>query len=215
MIAAVVAAFGGVSVYFDTVEEGNGAIAEDTAWALVGVGGAAWAFIFCSFLGVMKRDYWATFISLQTGNLWAQSYFLGAGKTDEQRVRIVTFNSHLWASIRGDVREWFNENWDKWEEEQPEWFNDVFVAKVDDDLLPKGVLEELKEMGGGERERDTASRDTGASARYAGSLSQLKSAEDNVEFRCDSARVPGTRYSHSARVLRAISSSAVIAPEVT
>jgi len=65
------------------------------------------------------------------------------------------------------VREWFSENWERWEEEKPDWFNRVFVSHIDDDLLSKEVLEELTERDGGCRRRSSFG---GASGRITGGI---------------------------------------------
>jgi len=99
--------------------------------------------------------YRKTFFSLQTGNEWAQSRFLNEENSDETRATIIARNRHLWQSIRPQVREWFKENWPRWIEEKPEWFNQVFISNVDDDLLPPEVLMLQNLMGGGERRRSS------------------------------------------------------------
>jgi hypothetical protein len=38
-----------------------------------------------------------------------------------------------------------------WETDKPAWFDDLFVAKVDDDMVPPQFLRRLKKKGGGER----------------------------------------------------------------
>jgi hypothetical protein len=46
------------------------------------------------------------------------------------------------------------ENWERWEEEKPEFFNDNFQASVDDDMIPADSLREMK-GGGGKRRRSS------------------------------------------------------------
>ena len=36
-----------------------------------------------------------------------------------------------------------NENWDKWEEEKPDWFSTKTIIKIPQDMLPVKVLENL------------------------------------------------------------------------
>ena len=93
--------------------------------------------------------------SLQTGCDWVQSYFLNEGNSDETRGIILVFNRHLWQSIRPQVSERLKENWPRWVEEKPEWFNQVFISNVDDDLLPPEVLEQQNQIGGGSRRRSS------------------------------------------------------------
>ena len=79
----------------------------------------------------------------------------------------MTTNIHLWQSIRPQVRDWFTENWPRWVEEDPEWFNHVWISKVDDDLLTPEVLEQQKLAGGGERRRSSFADMMGGSAQVA------------------------------------------------
>ena len=129
--------------------------------------GGAWLAVFLTFLVLMKKKYRATFLSLQTGNDFYQNYFLKTGNTDETRASIVKRNRHLWQSIRPQVREWLKENWPRWVEEGPEWFNHVWISNVDDDLLPLEVLEQQNLVGGGERRRSSIGDMMGGGAQVA------------------------------------------------
>ena len=48
---------------------------------------------------------------------------------------------------------WIMENWERWEEEKPEWFCDAWKAKVDDDMIPADSLRKMKT--GQERRRSS------------------------------------------------------------
>ena len=50
---------------------------------------------------------------------------------------------------------WTLENWERWEEEKPAWFNDAFRASVDDGMIPAGALVQMKMQGGGSRRRSS------------------------------------------------------------
>ena len=155
IFSAIAAVFASAKIHFATIKEREELISEDAAWTVVCALGGAWAAIFVAFLVLIKRQYWETFISLKTGNERVQDYFLNDENSDELRADIVKFNRHLWTSIRGQVREWFMENWERWEEEEPDWFDGVFISRVDDDLLPVDVLEHEKSLGGGSRRRES------------------------------------------------------------
>ena len=164
MLLAIAAAFASVHINFksDVAE----AMPEGTAWMTVSLLGGAWVTVFLAFLVLMKKKYRATFFSLQTGNQWAQSYFK-TGNSDETRAIIITCNRHQWQSIRPQVREFLKENWPRWVEEGPEWFNRVWISNVDDDLLPPEVLVQQNLVGGGERRRSSIGDMMGSSARVA------------------------------------------------
>ena len=44
---------------------------------------------------------------------------------------------------------WLDANWDKWEEEKPDWFTASAIASIPEDMLPVRVKNEL---GGTKRE---------------------------------------------------------------
>jgi len=164
MLLAIAATFASVHIHFESdVDE---AMSEGTAWLAASLLGGAWVAVFLAFLVLMKKKYRATFFSFQTGNQWAQSYFK-TGNSDETRAIIVTTSRHLWQSIRPQVRDWFTENWPRWVEEGPEWFNRVWISNVDDDLLPPEVLVQQNLVGGGERRRSSIADMMGGSAQVA------------------------------------------------
>ena len=110
--------------------------------------------LFACFLLLMKREYRWTFFSTETGNEFAQKFFL-EGETDEQKMEIITWNRIQWASIRGQVGDFTKGNWARWEGEEPAWFDEKFKHTVDDDLLPAEVLRAMALGGGGKRRRST------------------------------------------------------------
>jgi hypothetical protein len=142
------------SIYLsiDEVKADGKVISESVVGTIVGVLGGSLVFFFACFLLLMKREYWGTFFSVQTGYAWVQSKFIEADG-DERKSRIFVFNKKMWLSIRGDVKAWTLENWERWEDEQPEWFNDNFRAAVDDDMIPPASLRKLN--GGSKRRRSS------------------------------------------------------------
>ena len=121
------------------------------------VGGLFTTFLisFALFIFMIERKYVTTFFSVETGHSKAKRLFR-TGKTDFEKSIITTNNKRLWMSIRGEVAEWLDQNWDRWEREKPDWFNAVFIASVDDDIMPARVLARLKqEEEGGVRRRSS------------------------------------------------------------
>ena len=165
MLLAIATTFASVHIHFKS--DVDQAISEEAAWAFASVLGGAWVSVFLVFLVLMKKKYRASFFSLQTGNDYFQNFFLKTGNTDQRRASIVKKNRHLWQSIRPQVREWLKENWPRWVEEKPEWFNQVFISNVDDDLLPPEVLVQQHQMAGGSRRRSSIAEMMGANAQVA------------------------------------------------
>ncbi len=150
MIIAIASPFAAVSFYFaktapDTVE-----LARNTAWRIVGSLSGSWLFFFLLFFMLMKKKYRKTFFSFETGNEWAVSFFL-KGDTDAKRVKPLRLNKRKWKKIRPQMKEFVLENWEAWEEEQPEFFTEAFKKRVPDDMLPPAEMRKQKVQGGGQR----------------------------------------------------------------
>ena len=112
---------------------------------------------FTLFMLKIERKYVWTFFSPETGHAKAKRLFR-TGKDDFEKSIITGNNKRLWKSIRGEVAEWLDQNWDRWERDKPDWFNAVFIASVDDDIMPARVLARLKQNAeGGEKEEGAAS----------------------------------------------------------
>jgi hypothetical protein len=112
----------------------------------------------------MKRSHVGTFFSLQTGHAWVKSFFLDY---EEDRIKMFVHgqNRKQWVSIREDVKQYTLENWERWEEEKPAFFNDAFKAQVDDDMIPPASLRKLH--GGSQRRRSSLGDLLGGGARVA------------------------------------------------
>jgi hypothetical protein len=108
--------------------------------------------------------YWGTFLSTTTSCADIERYFLEF-EEDENKAKVFHASGKKWASIRPDVKAWTLENWERWEEDAPEWFSDHFRAAVDDDMIPPASLARLKGGGGGERRRSSHGDHQGASAK--------------------------------------------------
>jgi hypothetical protein len=94
------------------------------------------------FLCLINPGYTHTFFSTTTGASWATQRFTEANN-DETRAKIMSRNKKIWLSIRDDVKAWTLENWEHWEDEEPEWFNSAWKASVDDDMIPPDCLRRL------------------------------------------------------------------------
>ena len=94
---------------------------------------------FTLFMLKIEHKYAWTFFSTETGHAKAKRLFR-TGKNDFEKSIITGNNKRLWKSIRGDVAEWLDQNWDRWEREKPDWFNTVFIESVDDDIMPARAL---------------------------------------------------------------------------
>ena len=162
---ALAASFVATRVYYASLEEGGDAVMDESvAWTIVSSLSGAWLSFFVVFLLLMKRPFLGTFTSTRTGRAWVQSRFL-ANDADFARLRIFGANKKQWLSIRDDVKQYTLENWERWEEEKPAFFNDAFKAQVDDDMIPPASLRKLH--GGSQRRRSSLGDLLGGGARVA------------------------------------------------
>jgi hypothetical protein len=95
-----------------------------------------WAFNAALGVSVMKKEYRKTFVSSKTGCEWAQNKFL-KGKNDFERSDMFTLSRKKWEPVSVEAKEWVQKNWWTWKEETPDWFTDVWIAKVPDDFIPE------------------------------------------------------------------------------
>jgi hypothetical protein len=155
---ALAASFVATRVYYASLEEPEDAVMDESvAWTIVGgLSGLGVSFFAC-FLLLMKPAYRSTFFSLQSGHAWVKEKFI-KGNTDELKAWTLGCNKEQWMSIRDDAKAWTLENWERWEEEQPEWFSDNFKALLDDDMIP---AESLMIMNGGSKRRRSSLGDLG------------------------------------------------------
>jgi hypothetical protein len=129
--------FAAIKIFFASGVGREGVVSEDFATkAFVGLFGF-WALNAALGVKIMKKEYRGTFVSMETGNWWAQKFFL-EGDTDKARSKTMRLNKKKWESIEGPVKEWVQKNWGKWREEEPDWFTDAWIVKVPDDFIPAG-----------------------------------------------------------------------------
>jgi hypothetical protein len=136
--------------------------------------------LFACFLRLMKEEYRWTFFSTETGNEYAQNYFL-EGETDERKMNIIGTNRHLWEEIRCQVGDFVKANWAKWEEDEPAWFDEQFNHSVDDDLLPAVVVTAKVKCGGGKKRRGSLREALGVAGGVAarGEVVAVTAIKDN------------------------------------
>ena len=128
---------------------------EEQLKASVGSLFAVFIISFTLFMVKIERKYVKTFFATETAHAKVKRNFV-EGKDDFAKSQIFRRQKRQWMSIRPQVGEWLDQNWDIWEREQPDWFNEVFIESVDDDIMPARVLARLKEEAeGGLRRRSS------------------------------------------------------------
>jgi hypothetical protein len=91
----------------------------------------------------IKPEYLHTFVSLQTGYAYTQSYFLDNQGDDARRVRIFFCNERHWQAIRDRVRQWVLSVYATWQALMPAFFTADLQARIPDDLMPAQVVRDL------------------------------------------------------------------------
>ena len=113
-----------------------------------------WTISSIIFFTKIKRNYWSTFYSTQSGRQFCTSQFLD-NQDDPTKMKVFERHSDLWSDIKDDVKAFTLANWARWEAEKPTWFNDNFKALVPDEYIPKAALDDLNKRNGGKRRRSS------------------------------------------------------------
>ena len=85
---------------------------------------AIWAVGILALFALIKRRYWRTFWSTQTGSQFLISNFKKAPKGevgDEIRSEILYYDYDLWKEISPEFKEWLLSKWRAWQISKPEW----------------------------------------------------------------------------------------------
>jgi len=56
---------------------------------------------------------------------------------------VFTHHRNFYDSIQEDIMKWLNDNWERWEEETPEFFTAQAISTVPEDMLPISVLKRM------------------------------------------------------------------------
>ncbi|GMI30812.1 hypothetical protein TeGR_g7222 [Tetraparma gracilis] len=137
--------------YADAPQSGGNKIEARAMW--VGAGGlaAAWLITWIYFVfRIAVPKYRHTLWSWTSGRQCVHDYFY-KGKDDEAKFLVFKRNLLLWENDIGDeVKAWLAENWARWKEEKPEWFQ---VELAPDRFIP---AEELEQLGHNRKRRGSA-----------------------------------------------------------
>ncbi len=129
----------------------------DASSIFIFIGGlqALWLVAVVLFLSKIKRRYLRVFYSTESMAQYTRKLFVNNTDASSKMV-ILRIHADHWMGIRGDVKAYSLENWKRWEEEKPSWFDTHFQMKVPDDFIPKESLEDLNRRSkGGKRRRSS------------------------------------------------------------
>jgi hypothetical protein len=105
------------------------------AWKVVGIFIPCTVVLFAVFFFTIEKKYWGTFYSLQRGKDLTVKSFRECSDAGKTRYTFLT-SKHHWKAIEGEVKAWVEANWDRWEEEKPNWFDDAMRARVPVEYIP-------------------------------------------------------------------------------
>jgi hypothetical protein len=97
---------------------------------------AVWLVAVVGLSLTIKREYLHTFVSLQTGYAYTQSYFLDHPGDDARRINIFFHNERHWQAIRDRVRQWVLSAYATWQAVMPAFFTTDLQARIPDDFMP-------------------------------------------------------------------------------
>ena len=112
-------------------------------FATVGALAAVWLIAVVGLSLTIKREYRHTFLSMQTGYAYSQSYFLDNQGNDAKRVLIFFCNERHWRAIRDRVRQWVLSVYATWQALMPAFFTADLQARIPDDFMPAQAVQDL------------------------------------------------------------------------
>jgi hypothetical protein len=118
-------------------------IGDSPLFATVGALAAVWLITVVGLSLTIKREYLYTFVSLQTGYSFSQSYFLDNEGNDARRVTILYRNERHWQAIRDRVRQWVLSAYATWQALMPAFFTADLQARIPDDFMPAQAVQDL------------------------------------------------------------------------
>jgi hypothetical protein len=115
-------------------------------FATVGALAAVWLVAIVGLSLTIKRGYLHTFVSLQTGYAYTQSFFLdhqGDQGDDAKRVKIFFCNERHWQAIRDRMRQWVLSVYATWQALMPAFFTADLQSRIPDDFMPAQAVHDL------------------------------------------------------------------------
>jgi hypothetical protein len=117
----------------------SGDVAEEVlsfAWKVVGIFIPCTVLLFAIFFFNIEKKYWGTFYSFQRGkDLTVKNFREGSDAVKAKYT--FKYSKHHWKAIEEEVKAWIETNWERWEDEQPEWLTDAMRARVPVEYIPE------------------------------------------------------------------------------
>jgi hypothetical protein len=107
------------------------------AWEVVGIFIPCTVVLFAIFFFNIEKEYWSTFYSLERGKDGPLARFSNSNDDKKKASAIFGNSKHYWKSIEEEVRTWVQANWERWEDEKPDWFDEAMRARVPVEYIPE------------------------------------------------------------------------------
>ena len=127
----------------------------DQIYGGLGCLAAVQLFSFAILMSIIPPKIRKTFLSAKTASQFTCENFESATNSSAKMDVFLVHPSYS-SPIEEELKAWLNERLVELLEEKPDWFNTLFIASVDDDIMPARVLARLKEEAeGGVRRRSS------------------------------------------------------------
>jgi len=94
---------------------------------------------------MINPDYLWTFFDVQTGKQFVFEVYTSSSAEKDKFEYVFYSHRIYYQHFKGELKIWLGNNWDKWNEDQPDWFTACAIASVPPDMLPETAL---RSMGG-------------------------------------------------------------------
>jgi len=134
-------------LYVDASEGDAEALTAETIYTVVATASITWACSYSLFFAHIKKGYAGSFIDTRSAIQFTVDSFNDPKASDHQKADVIGATRMYWRSIDDELCKLFAKKWTAWEQEKPEWFDKVWIAKLHDDMLPERVLVERRRGG--------------------------------------------------------------------
>ena len=123
-------------------------ISPASVWFLLGVLEGSFCLFFALFLSNINRKYINTFFTALTAKRYIQLVKYHEADSDQTRLHIFEYHESYYESIRGGVKSWVLENFDRLCEESPDWFTERVKQQIPKDMIPESEGNSVSEKKG-------------------------------------------------------------------
>ena len=122
--------------YLSSDRGSDATMSPDAMWTLIGGLESVFVVCFALFIATIDAKYRMSFCYSVNAIEFSQAKFQSATR-DQTKLHIFSDHESYWADIKVPVELWVRENWERLNEEQPEWFTDRVKARVPKYMIPQ------------------------------------------------------------------------------